>query len=220
MKKIMTLGSVLIGVVLLAGCGQQQVSQTQLVSPVPKVAQQHNKNKASVTQSTTINETVNWKIYTNFGYSFKYPDQKITFELSDNSDSDQDVNTILKVNNDNHRVFYFSPIDKSKTGPLDEASLGQIVINKNTPTGAFTAKSLDEYFKKRPGLLISSVIKSNYGNISWRCGFSTTPAGGKFKDCFTKISGDVYQMRFQIDSEGYFTENDFDHIVKSFQLTD
>lgn len=63
MKKVLAICSVLLGVVFLAGCGQQPVSQTQPTMPVP-VAQQ------PIDQPVPTSETANWQIYTNTKSAF------------------------------------------------------------------------------------------------------------------------------------------------------
>jgi len=73
MKKIVTLGSLLLGVVFLAGCGQQQVSQTQSTTPAP-VAQQPGTNQQPAASVTNIVNS-DMKIYQNqqYGFEFQYP---------------------------------------------------------------------------------------------------------------------------------------------------
>jgi hypothetical protein len=79
MRKIVTLSVLSLGVLFLAGCGQQQTSQKQPTTPAP-VAQKS--AQPVVTQPVrvpvdTINsyDTNKWFVYTNdkYGYSFKYP---------------------------------------------------------------------------------------------------------------------------------------------------
>lgn len=61
MKKIVTLSSLLLSIVFLAGCGQQPVSQTQQIIP----------------DSVTTNIPVDWKTYTSneFGVSISIPNE-------------------------------------------------------------------------------------------------------------------------------------------------
>lgn len=75
MKKVLAISSVLLGVVFLAGCGQQQTSQTQPTTPVP-VAQQPATNPPATIQPapTTTNITpvpANWITYTDSRYGFE-----------------------------------------------------------------------------------------------------------------------------------------------------
>ena len=58
MKKVITISSVLLGIVFLAGCGQQPVSQMQPRST-----------------TLTADEVVSWQTYSNLklGFEFKYP---------------------------------------------------------------------------------------------------------------------------------------------------
>ncbi|HLN19063.1 MAG TPA: hypothetical protein VK255_02745, partial [Patescibacteria group bacterium] len=70
MKKIVTLGMLVLGTIFLAGCGQQQTSQTQPTLPVSKSdvippAQQNNN------PATTI--PAGWQTYKNLGFEISYP---------------------------------------------------------------------------------------------------------------------------------------------------
>jgi uncharacterized protein YceK len=68
MRKIVTLSFAMLGVVLLAGCGQQSVSQTQPATPAPVTQQGLNKSD---------NKATEWKNFSFNGdaLSFKYPTQ-------------------------------------------------------------------------------------------------------------------------------------------------
>ncbi len=94
MKKVLAISSVLIGVVFLAGCGQQPVSQTQSTTPTP-VAQ------TPTQQPTTppANETAGWQTYTstNFGFEFKHP-QSISFISEKEEKFGENMNISLMVN--------------------------------------------------------------------------------------------------------------------------
>ncbi|OGF28273.1 hypothetical protein A2477_00425 [Candidatus Falkowbacteria bacterium RIFOXYC2_FULL_47_12] len=72
MKKLLAISSVLLGVVFLAGCGQQQTSQIQPTTPAP-VAQTPEQPVA--TQTAPIDETSSWQTYSSvaLGYEIKYP---------------------------------------------------------------------------------------------------------------------------------------------------
>ncbi len=72
MKKVLAISSVLLGVVFLAGCGQQPVSQTQPTAPAP-VAQTPTQPVAN--NQTVPADTSNWKAYSNntYNFSLKYP---------------------------------------------------------------------------------------------------------------------------------------------------
>jgi len=76
MKKFLVISSVLLGVVFLAGCGQQPVSQTQPTTPA-SVAQQ---------PKQPTDETASWQTYRNEkqGFEFKYPK---TLELASASEA-------------------------------------------------------------------------------------------------------------------------------------
>ncbi len=95
MKKVLTISSVLLGVVFLAGCGQQPVSQTQPITPAP-VEQTPVVNQPVATQpnASSIVVPADWKVYQNtkYKYAFRYP---TNFNLSAKADS-QDASIISK----------------------------------------------------------------------------------------------------------------------------
>jgi hypothetical protein len=70
MKKVLAISSVLLGVVFLAGCGQQPVSQTQPTTLAP-LGQQSTANKPITTQPTPT-APVKEAIYTNTQYGFQF----------------------------------------------------------------------------------------------------------------------------------------------------
>lgn len=73
MKKVIALSSVLLGVVFLAGCGQQPVIQTQPTTPAP-VAQTPTQPVATQPAPTTPNIApvpANWITYTDSRYGFE-----------------------------------------------------------------------------------------------------------------------------------------------------
>jgi len=91
MTKIITISSMLLGVVFLTGCSQQPVSQTQPTTPAP-VAQQA--TQPVVTQPTQPNNvatvSADWKTYQDqeYGYQFQYPND---WNLVGDSNSDPDA---------------------------------------------------------------------------------------------------------------------------------
>lgn len=73
MKKIITLSFILFGTVFLAGCGQQQVNQTQ---PINKPTSQ---SQSNTNPTTTVSD---FKKYTNdqYGFEINYPSSAIYTE--------------------------------------------------------------------------------------------------------------------------------------------
>ncbi|MDQ1283737.1 MAG: hypothetical protein QG620_85 [Patescibacteria group bacterium] len=92
MKKLLAMSSVLLGVVFLAGCGQQQTSQTQSATPAP-VAQQPATTQPPATQPGQTNNVTSvpsdWKTYSDqkYAYQFQYPND---WNLVGDSGSDPD----------------------------------------------------------------------------------------------------------------------------------
>lgn len=72
MKKVSALSLALIGIVFLAGCGEQPLSQTQSTTPAP-VAQAPAQPVAN--NQTAPADISNWKSYSNntYNFSLKYP---------------------------------------------------------------------------------------------------------------------------------------------------
>jgi hypothetical protein len=74
MKKLVTISSTLLGVVFLAGCGQQPVSQTQPVVPAPvaqQPAQPVTNKQANSNQKTFQDASLNYTINYPSDWSFK-----------------------------------------------------------------------------------------------------------------------------------------------------
>ncbi|MFH0818850.1 MAG: hypothetical protein V1898_02550 [Patescibacteria group bacterium] len=72
MKKVLAISSVLLGIVFLAGCGQQPVSQTQPTTPAQPVATQPISQSAP---SSEINNQGSKKYQSASTFSFSYPSQ-------------------------------------------------------------------------------------------------------------------------------------------------
>ena len=75
MKKIITIGILFLGIITLAGCGQQQTGQTKQSSS--------NQNFEPATS-----ETSEWKTYssTKLSIDFEYPTNYIIMDLLDNDE--------------------------------------------------------------------------------------------------------------------------------------
>lgn len=134
MKKLILLSSALLGVVFLAGCGQQPARQTQSTTPAPAAEQ------------PTVNQTANWKTYTSekYGFSFQYPND---WKLSENSgnNSDRSVATIVSpetqklaqdkqvIYSEDISIYYYPSIsdgDENATKNLGATTLEEL-INKD-----------------------------------------------------------------------------------------
>jgi len=124
MKKVLAISSVLLGVVFLAGCGQQPVSQTQPTTSAPVATQPPINQNQQIIQPTTgqvtqpdttnlNNETASWKTYTNSksGFEVKYPN---TWKVSEN---DNQINLMPIGGQDVSLMFFVYNV------PLNDAEL-------------------------------------------------------------------------------------------------
>jgi hypothetical protein len=87
MKKVLAISSVLLGVVFLAGCGQQPVSQTQPTTPAP-VAQQPVANPPAATQPAPTQSTPapqNYIEVKEFGVKFPIDPTFATYKVESGS---------------------------------------------------------------------------------------------------------------------------------------
>jgi hypothetical protein len=99
MKKVLAISSVLLGVVFLAGCGQQPVSQTQSTTPIPVVQQ------SSAIQNGTLESYVNTK----YGYQISYDSKIYTINA---------FNSEPKVSQTSDSVLFFKIADLNSPEPL------------------------------------------------------------------------------------------------------
>jgi PBP1b-binding outer membrane lipoprotein LpoB len=60
MKKIVTLSALSLGILLLAGCGQQQAVQTKPTTPAPVAQQKEQPITTPTTQTAMLTETLNY----------------------------------------------------------------------------------------------------------------------------------------------------------------
>ncbi len=99
MKKIIALGVLSLGIVFLAGCGQQPVDQNQPTTPDPVV---QTPTQPVATQPTSVDETATWQTYTNtkLGFEVKYP---TTWKVSE---SDSRINFMEKNGQDVSLSFF------------------------------------------------------------------------------------------------------------------
>jgi hypothetical protein len=140
MKKVLAISSVLFGVVFLAGCGQQPVSQTQQpTTPTPAVQQPSN----SVSTPSPVNQpitTANWKTYNSkvFGISVSVPndwkevmpgDRSLT-ELNDNSFEGYTV--ISSPDKKETMVFINKPVDFNSDCQQKDSNIGNLKIKEVT----------------------------------------------------------------------------------------
>lgn len=158
-------------------------------------------------------ETANWQTYdSKFGYTFKYPGQKTSVK------SKYGV-----ANNSDKQFFDFHAVDKSKMGTSENGdSFGGIYGGKVSTSDANLYPPLSKYesdLKNAVGYVALSDLNSTDGAITWKCQNTSSINGGKYKDCATQVGNYFYDVSYQIDSKNYFTDEDFDNIVKSFKLT-
>lgn len=99
MKKSLAVSLVLLGVVFLAGCGQQPANQTQPIIPAPVV---QTPAQLAASQPTLVDEIATWQTYTNtkLGFEVKYP---ATWKMSE---SDSGINFMENDSQDISLSFF------------------------------------------------------------------------------------------------------------------
>lgn len=109
MKKIISLNVLLLGVLVLAGCGQQQASQTQPTAPTP-ITQQPSQSAANqqsqeniATQSLTPN-TIILEINDKFLKNIKTPNSSFMLDEGDALTWIKDDNRVACLNNDSQSI--------------------------------------------------------------------------------------------------------------------
>jgi hypothetical protein len=140
MKKVLAISSVLLGVVFLAGCGQQPISQTQ-PTPVPVVQQptQPIATPMTPTQSQPIQDAS----YTNakYGFGLTLPDRwkdyktkevgnSITFSLKLTTPIVSD-DGIKQEYGDIFIIIAFSPADWTKNQKANDPSVSNYIARNN-----------------------------------------------------------------------------------------
>jgi len=103
MKKVLAISSMLLGVVFLAGCGQQSVSQTQPIAPAP-VTQAPTVNQPAATQPSPASGIT----YTNtdFGFKIALPTGWEKYKpLVDNTRKTSFVHILIPTNDKEWTVF-------------------------------------------------------------------------------------------------------------------
>jgi hypothetical protein len=106
MKKVLAISSVLLGVVFLAGCGQQPVSQTQPTTPAPVVQK----------PAQPVDETASWQTYSNakLGFEAKYPKDWQTMSLAYDF---QGISFSKDGNTSIFSIVYHKDINDMSSGP-------------------------------------------------------------------------------------------------------
>ena len=142
MKKIVILSALSLGILFLAGCGQQPVSQTQPIAPAP-VTQKSLDNQPVETQKT--DETAGWQTYLSakYGIGFKYPKD---YTVREGALDEYHSNMIIVENKQNNTAYvmeffdnplnltpaeYVDNLNKKKNEPeaLFYASLKKVIVN-------------------------------------------------------------------------------------------
>lgn len=200
MKKVLATSSVLLGVVFLAGCGQQPVSQTQPTTPAP-VAQTPAVNQPPLTpktQPTTqpiapTDETANWQKYANdkYGIEFKYP---IATALVDSSSLIK--NDMPGIKNADKRLLLLSFTGNSNafgefSGSLYNASVTVYGNNSATTAGAKSQNTKNLFVEKELNTPNGKfILQDSYGTLD-----------NYFLNAY--FIGSNYTYDFQLDGDKY-----------------
>jgi len=163
-------------------------------------------------------DTSDWKTYRNeeYGFELKYPIEKIRIKPPSKLFGDEGGFSIQ-----------FMPVDKNIHTESALSLGGLIYSNKTTPEYMHVArrKSFQENVDRilKNGNVKSYDILNNNG-LRWFCFTplkTKMPSDIKAKICLTENSDEeFYQIDFLFDSntEKYFSENDFDELIRSFNL--
>jgi uncharacterized protein YxeA len=153
---------------------------------------------------SAVDETANWQTYTNvaLGFSFRYPDKKLIIGKIDSSCK-------------NNCSMLIDP--KDPKGSTEVAgNLMDFYIERNQDKG-YGKDGVAGYAKDNNYVELNS---SN--NVTWYCVKNRSPesASVSMKECMTVKNSDVYRMGgYFSDKSDYFTENEFDQIIDSFEFT-
>lgn len=179
MKKILAISSVMIGVLFLAGCGQQLVSQTKSTTQTQPVATQ------------SANDTANLQTYTsdNLGISFQYPKGWYVREVkSDNTIYVE--NTQKDVNKDNlpadfQRIFI-------STSPNYVSAQKETNIKNGNPDNKEIVGSVSASTMSSNGIMINTYEYQSSGGPTLQA-FWTDKSGKKYYASHSTEAGDANQ---------------------------
>ncbi len=212
MKKIVALSSVVLGVVFLAGCGQQQTSQTQPTAPVVQ--------RPVATQPEPTDETANWQTYSNtqLGFEVKFP-QKNWIKWEDSADGGVFFNGTKKIDTNSNRPYMDSSagiriysIDNPKNNSIQD------LFNENYDT-CLKAKS---DFGCAMAENVSTWKSITVGGFpAFRSGMRPIPEGIPNDDVYIKISNKyiVLQAFSSPNNDQLDIEPVFDKIISTLKFT-
>jgi len=174
MKKILTISTVLFGVVFLAGCGQKPVSQiTQPTTPVPATQQ---------FATLSVDETASWQTYSNkkLGFEFKYPNR---WTASDMKFEDGDKYASMTLHN-------------PTGGSTWIAFYPTLQDVRNIKAG----QSLEQYLMQKDETIFSDINAFESLGQKWWFALEAGSAGYD-RTVFAEHNGHVYQIVFESGPE-------------------
>ncbi len=201
MKKVLAMSSVLLGVVFLAGCGQQPVSQTRPTTPAP-VAQAPATNPPTQTSNADA-VPADWKVYSNSknGFSVSYPIAWKATELT----SDNSFREGITFN-------------ESKTDPANTYAQLAIFYHADISGASFTnkePKTLDEYMKD-PMFKDAKAIVFN-GEKAFSATNTDNNANVAKTEIFVQHQGHIYEISYFNADKDIATIN---AVIKTFKFAD
>ena len=119
MKKVLAISSVLLGVVFLAGCGQQQTSQTQQPAPSAPATQQKEQSVTNQPQNNQPNSSTGI-VYTNpeFGFKLNLPagwdNYKVSVQKSTTQKGYTNIHVLLPTTDASWPGHYISDTETMK----------------------------------------------------------------------------------------------------------
>ncbi len=202
MKKIVALSFAVLGIVFLAGCGQQPVSQTQPTTPAPVVQQPAANPSAQQNSNPTATVPNGWQAYKNLGFEINYPtawiidksseSQGVVWLRTKSRQADLDAKKMTRMFDIEVRIY--GTVAELPNNEQDKLSFANWI-----------SKKADEYgFVERTPIVVDG--------INGYKGVGNGETYGNYLQ-FIENKGKVYQ----IEIEGKATEEEM-NIVKSFKF--
>lgn len=175
MKKVLAISSVLLGVVFLAGCGQQPISQTELTTQIP-AAQQPTQPAPTITQPQQ-KQLVSKIVYSNtkYGFELTFPDRwkdykarednaSIIFSLKTSYPSISDDGTKQEYH-DVFKINIFSPTGWTENQESNDPSVNNYIARNNNYVFGYTMGQDDEGYIGFPEVVPNTIYQGPFYDV-------------------------------------------------------